>query len=183
MHIKTIRRDDWTRILEKDVIIRDFQWKRIPGKISLLQIKKVSSPLAIEYDENRVTIVDVGYSWVQIALEDQFFWITSMFDQNDRLVEIYIDMTDGNVTCTKDPYFADLYLDYVVHVQGSAVFELDRKELDEACQKGLITQEQYERTLCEGEKVFQYLQHDRTELEQLLIREQRKLKSSLKSVC
>ena len=106
-----------------------------------------------------------------------------MFDQNDRLVEIYIDMTDGNITCTEDPYFADLYLDYVVHVQGSAVFELDRKELDEACQKGLITQEQYERTLCEGEKVFQYLQHDHTELEQLLIREQRKLKSSLKSVC
>lgn len=179
MHRKTIRRDDWTRILEKDVIIRDFEWKGIPGKISLLNIKKVSSPLSIDYETGSVKIVDEGYSWVQIALEKQYFWITSMFDEQNRLVEIYVDMTDGNVTDADDPYFSDLYLDYVVHIREDAVIELDRGELDAAYQRGSITPEQYERTLREGRKMFQYLRESRQELEGLLIREQKLLKEAI----
>ena len=176
MNIKTIRRDDWHRVLEKEIIIQDFTWKGVPGKISLLKINKVSSPLSIDYGSEKVKIVDVGYSWIQIAPEGQFFWITSMFDEQDRLVEIYIDMTDGNVTDTEDPYFADLYLDYVVHVQGNAVMELDREELGEAYKNGSITRLQYERTLAEGEKVLRFLNENRQELMDLLIREQARLR-------
>ena len=176
MNIKTIRRDDWHRILEKEIIIQDFTWTGVPGKISLLKINKVSSPLSIDYGSEKVKIVDAGYSWIQIAPEGQFFWITSMFDEQDRLVEIYIDMTDGNVTDTEDPYFADLYLDYVVHVQGNAVMELDRDELGEAYKNGSVTRLQYERTMAEGEKVLRYLNENRQELMDLLIREQARLR-------
>lgn len=179
MNIKTIRRDDWTRVLEKDVIIRDFSWKGMNGKISLLMIRKVSSPLSIEYGTDSVKIVDAGYSWVQIALEGQYFWITSMFDENDRLVEIYIDMTDGNRADAADPWFEDLFLDYVVHVRGDQVIELDRDELGEAYRSGKVTKEQYDRTLREGEKLLRYLQNDRQELMTLLSREQKQLKSLL----
>ena len=49
MDRRTMRRDDWTRILEKEVIIRDFQWKNLPGKISLIKIKKVSGPRYVDY--------------------------------------------------------------------------------------------------------------------------------------
>lgn len=180
MNKRTIRRDDWYRVLEKEVIIRDFRWKEMSGKISLLKIKKVSSPLAIDYGTEQVKIVDVGYSWVQIAPEGQFFWITSMFDENDRLVEIYIDMTDGNVKEADDPWFSDMYLDYVVHLQADSVMELDRDELDEAYRSRLITQQQYERTLQEGSKIYQYLTDNRQELIQLLVREQRKLKNDVR---
>lgn len=180
MNKRTIRRDDWYRVLEKEVIIQDFRWKEMSGKISLLQINKVSSPLTIDYGSEQVKIVDVGYSWVQIAPEGQFFWITSMFDENDRLVEIYIDMTDGNVTDADDPWFSDMYLDYVVHLQADSVMELDRDELDEAYRSRLITQQQYERTLQEGSKIYQYLTDNRQELIQLLVREQRKLKNDVR---
>ncbi|MBQ6508175.1 MAG: DUF402 domain-containing protein [Flexilinea sp.] len=179
MNIKTIRRDDWYRVLEKQVIIQDFCWKGIPGKISLMKINKVSSPLSIDYGSAQVKIVDAGYSWVQIALEGQFFWITSMFDENDRLVEIYIDMTDGNVTDVDDPYFADLYLDYVVHVQEDSVMELDRDELTQAYHSGAITRLQYERTLTEGEKMLCYLNEERQELMDILVREQARLSRKL----
>lgn len=180
MNKRTIRRDDWYRVLEKEVIIQDFRWKEMSGKISLLQINKVSSPLTIDYGSEQVKIVDVGYSWVQIAPEGQFFWITSMFDENDRLVEIYIDMTDGNVTDADDPWFSDMYLDYVVHLQADSVMELDRDELDEAYRSRVITQQQYERTLQEGIKIYQYLNDNRQELIQLLVREQRKLKNDVR---
>ena len=182
MNVKTIRRDDWTMILDKDMLIRDFSWKGMSGKIALLRINKVSHPMGIDYGSERVKIVEAGYSWIQIALEGQYYWITSMFDEKDRLVEIYIDMTDGNVTDTEDPYFTDLLLDYVVHVQGNAVMELDREELDEAYRKGIVTQEQYERTLAEGEKMLRYLHEDRQELMDLLTREQARLKQQLTEI-
>ncbi len=177
--IRTIRRDDWHRVLEKKVLIEDFRWKDIPGKISLLRIDRVSEPLFVSYSTGPVKIVDAGWSWVQIALEGQFYWITSMFDETDRLVQIYIDITDGNVTDTEDPWFADLYLDYVIHIRDDAVIEMDRDELDAAFRDGAVTRTQYERTISEGEKMLRYLREDRQELIDLLIREQSRLKRLL----
>lgn len=176
MHIKTIRRDDWHRILEKEILTEDFSRDGISGKISLLYIKEVSEPLAIDYESSSVKIVEKGYTWVQIAPEGQYYWITSMFDEKDRLLEIYIDMTDGNVTDTADPWFADLYLDYVVHIQTDTVLELDRDELDAAYRSGAISRQQYIRTLEEGRSVFRYLTENRGELETLLKQEQARLK-------
>ena len=51
-----------------------------------------------------------------------------MFDGDGRPVEIYVDLTDGNHTEDEDPWFDDLYLDYVF--TGDRVLELDRDELD-----------------------------------------------------
>ena len=88
-------------------------------------------------------------------------------------------MTDGNVTDADDPYFADLYLDYVVHVRGNTVMELDRDELIQAYRSGAVTQLQYERTLTEGEKMLRYLNEERQELMDLLTREQARLRRKL----
>lgn len=181
MKIKTINRDDWHRVLEKEILTEDFRWKGMQGKISLMLIKRVSEPLSIEYETGSVKIVDAAYTWVQIAMEGQFYWITSMFDENDRLLEIYVDMTDGNITDTDDPSFADIYLDYVVHLQTDSVLELDRGELDAAFREREISEEQYRRTLSEGEKVLRYLREDRRALMDLLIREQARLKAKLLS--
>ncbi|MBQ8953900.1 MAG: DUF402 domain-containing protein [Clostridia bacterium] len=167
--IKTIRRDDWKRVLEKEIIIRDFAWNGLTGKSSLLKIKRVTQPLTVGYGGMRAKIVEVGYSWVQIALEGQFFWLTSMFDENGRLIQVYIDMTDGNVTQVEDPYFEDMYLDFVL--AGRQVYELDRDELEEAFRAGAITRAQYERTLSEGAKVRAYLEAHGREVEDLLRRE------------
>ena len=153
---KTMRRDDWRRVLEKDITTRTFSWNGLRGKMSLLEIRKITEPLTVGYDDRRVKIVETGYSWVQIAPEGAYFWLTAMFDEQGRLVQIYFDMTDGNVTSVDDPYFDDMYLDYVV--SREKVYELDRDELDEAFQKGDITREQYERTLHEGEKLRAYLE-------------------------
>ncbi len=174
MDRRTMRRDDWTRILEKDVIIRDFRWNGLPGKISLIKIKKVSGPRFVDYGTEKVKIVDEGYSWVQFALEGAYYWVTSMFDPQDRLVQIYIDITGGNITDTDDPWFEDMYLDYVVH--GDAVLEMDRDELTEAYKNGRITKEQYERTAREGDAMLVYLKENHGELADLLVREQRNLK-------
>lgn len=173
MKRKTMRRDDWRRVLEKDITTRDYAWRGLPGKISLLKIRKITAPHTVGCGETRAKIVDVGYSWLQIALEGQFFWITSMFDGTGRLIRIYVDMTDGNVTHVEDPYFDDMYLDYVVN--KGRVFELDRDELDAAFREGAITPAQYERTHSEGAKVRAYLEAHTGEIEDLLRREYARL--------
>ena len=173
MKRKTMRRDDWRRVLEKEIVTRDFSWNGLVGKISLLKIKRITEPLSVGWGETRAKIVDVGYSWIQIALEGQFFWLTSMFDEQGRLIQIYVDMTDGNVTAGDDPYFDDMYLDFVVN--GGRVFELDREELDGALQTGAITRAQYRRTLEEGAKVRAFLEAHVGEIEDLLYREYERL--------
>ena len=170
---KTIRRDDWRRVLEKDIRTEPFSWRGLPGKISLLRIRKITEPLTVGYGDMRVKIVETGYSWIQIALEGQCFWLTSMFDETGRLIQIYIDMTDGNVTDVDDPWFDDMYLDFVL--SHGRIWELDRDELDEAYRTGAITQSQYERTLREGAKVRAYLEAHPGEIEALLRREYARL--------
>ena len=177
MAVKTMRRDDWRRVLEKDILMRDFAWNGLTGKCSLLKIKRVTEPLTVGCGDMRVKIVEVGYSWVQIALEGQFFWLTAMFDEQDRLLQVYIDMTDGNVTSADDPYFEDMYLDYVM--AGDRIWELDRDELDEAYEKRVITQAQYERTLAEGAKVRAYLEAHAREVSRLVEREYLRLKREM----
>ena len=174
MKRKDMIRTKWTRILRKDVVIRD---TALPdgrrGKAGLIAIRKVQQPLVIRYGDRSVTIADGGYTWVQVAPEGAYYWITAMFDGDGRPVEIYVDLTDGNHTEEEDPWFDDLYLDYVF--TGDRVLELDRDELDEACARGEITRYQYERTLREGEKVFRLLTERRDELEAFLARQRERL--------
>ena len=142
MNIKTMRRDEWSRILKKKVIIREFAYGNVEGKVSLLKILKVSEPLWVGYGTQKVKIADENHSWVQLALENGYFWITAMFDEKDQPFEIYIDMTDGNHTQVDNPYFEDMYLDYAI--SGDMVLELDRDELDEAFRERNISKERYE---------------------------------------
>ena len=163
MNIKTMKRDEWSRVLEKEVVIQDISCGGCDGKAALLKIRRVSAPLFVSYGDLSMKIADDNYSWLQIALEDQYFWITAMFDEKEELLSIYIDMTDGNQVDCDDPCFVDMYLDYVV--LDDMVLELDRDELEDARSNGEITQVQFERTLSEGEKLFSNLKSSRQALQ------------------
>ena len=176
MNIKTKRRDEWSRVLEKEVVMQEISCGGCSGKAALLKMRRVSGPLFVSYGDLSMKIADDNYSWLQIALKDQYFWITAMFDEKDELLSIYIDMTDGNQTDLDDPKFADMYLDYVV--LDDMVLELDRDELEDAYANGDITQMQLERTLSEGEKLFAGLKCDREALQAFVRRKHRELNSA-----
>lgn len=169
MNIKTMKRDEWDRVVEKKVVIQDISCGGYSGKAALLKMLKVAAPLSVSYSDLQMKITDDNYSWLQIALEDQYFWITAMFDEKDRLLSIYIDMTDGNQVDLADPRFVDMYLDYVV--LDDMVLELDRDELEDARNNGEITQAQFERTLSEGEKLFSSLKRDSRALQAFVQRQ------------
>lgn len=111
------------------------------GKIALVQLQNVSSPLWGDCGARRLKLADENFSW-----------LTAMFDAQDRLIEIYVDMTDGNHMEEDNPWFVDLYLDYAL--AENEALELDRDELEAAFAQGNLSSQQYERILAEGEKGF-----------------------------
>jgi predicted RNA-binding protein associated with RNAse of E/G family len=177
MNVKTMYRDEWTRILEKKVIIKEFTYGDQKGKMSLLKIQKVTEPLWVGDDVKKIKIAEVGHSWLQIALENGFFWVTAMFDEEDKPFEIYIDMTNGNHIEQANPYFEDMYLDYAI--SGDRVLELDKDELEEALREDKITKEQYERTLAEGEKLYTYLKNNKDEFREFIQRKFEELRNEI----
>ena len=71
-------------------------------------------------------------------------------------MQIYADITDGNITDTEDPRFTDMYLDLVVYKKEIRV--LDADELEQAYRQGMISEDQYRHARKAGEELQAYLQ-------------------------
>ena len=152
---KDMLRSSWTRVTSRKQMIRDYACGEYKGKISLLKILELSSPFKRSYGDREIVLADAGYWWLQLAIHQAHAWFTVMFDDQGRLVEIYVDVTDGNDALKDNPTFEDMYLDYVV--ADGKIHELDREELEEAFSSGVITKIQYETALAEGAKIRQDL--------------------------
>ena len=148
---KDMARSAWTRVLSKKQIVRGFVCGEREGKISLLKILQIREPFKRSYEGREVVLADAGYYWLQLAADRDRAWFTVMFDDKGRLVQIYVDVTDGNDAQAENPSFEDLYLDYVVY--GGQVYELDRGELDAAFASGAISRAQYDSALAAGERI------------------------------
>lgn len=177
MYIKTMRRDDWHRVLEKTYRAEDFPCGERTGKLSLLMIRRVTAPLRVDNGPGPFTIADQDYAWVQLAFPGEFAWFTAMFDDVGNLLQVYVDMTNGNHTDTDDPWFEDMYLDYAL--ADGRVFELDRDELDAALAQAQITRAQYDRTLAEGEKIHLLLTRHAPEIERFFAEEYNRLTEAI----
>jgi predicted RNA-binding protein associated with RNAse of E/G family len=113
------------------------------GYMSVLHMDKVSNRLWVKYEDLDLCIVDDGYMWVQHFPLDRHHALTTMINQEGRIVQWYFDIVkDFGQTAEGIPFFTDLYLDLVV-VPGGRLFVKDEKELDEALDKMAITHEEY----------------------------------------
>ncbi len=154
---KDMRRTDWRRILEREYRYGKCSYQGMQGIASILLLQKVAEPLTIHYEHGDVTIVNEGDTWLQIAFQDAYYWVTAMFDRNNNLLQIYFDITNGNSLENKDnPTFEDLYLDIVMEADGT-LHVLDRDELDEALEAGEISAEQHQKALDECDKLYAML--------------------------
>ena len=136
---RDMRRTDWKRITKRRYFSREeADIFGSAGRISLTLIDEVTGPLTVHYKSRAVLIADAGYSWFQAAVPGARWWLTAMFDECDRLIQIYFDITGGSrFDDPENPTFEDMYLDIVVSADGS-IEVVDRDELDEALQSGAI---------------------------------------------
>lgn len=164
MKTKNMKRTDWRRLLEKSYAVRDCAPWGYPGRESILRIHKVSQPLWVKEGYGRICIADAGHSWVQVTCQGQPYWLTAMFDGQDRFLQIYFDIARPPCFADPDdPTFEDLYLD-VVLTSGLELAVLDREELDEALKTGEIDRETYDFALAACEKLLVWLEENKQEL-------------------
>lgn len=141
---KSINKENWKRIIKrKQTSCYIIENNKNIGIANLLKIEKVKSRLVKYYDEvGDLKIVDDGYYWLQVALNDKNYWITAMYNEKKEFVQYYIDISYKNVIISKDEaYFYDLFLD-VVYCKNNIIL-LDKNELDQALQLNSISKEQY----------------------------------------
>ena len=140
---RDLKRDDWNRIIEKEIIIEDIKNDYMEGKVCFLSMIKVSSPLAVDSPIGKVTIADNGYKNLIFAPKNKHWWLTIMFDDKDNLIESYFDITkENNFSDEFNPYFIDMKLDICIP-SGDNPYIMDEDELKEALRKGLINQDEY----------------------------------------
>jgi predicted RNA-binding protein associated with RNAse of E/G family len=159
--IRDMRRSDWHRILERKYTVSPCGFMDMEGVVSLLQIQKVTEPLRVSGENGaKVLIADKGFSWLQVAFKEQFFWATVMYDGRGQFLQAYFDITAGNTFEDMDnPKFQDMYLDLVL-LEDGRILVLDRDELDEALEQNEIIEEEYERTVKAGEELYRLLQEN-----------------------
>ena len=162
MAVKDMNRSNWSRVRSKQQLIRTFTRGDQRGKISLLKITEITEPLILHNGERELVLADVGYYWLQLAVDQARAWFTAMYDDQGRFLELYVDVTDGNNALQENPCFDDMYLDYVVSAQK--VIELDRNELEDAFAAGVISRTQYENALTAGAAIYRDLTTNREQI-------------------
>ncbi|MBD7968150.1 DUF402 domain-containing protein [Paenibacillus gallinarum] len=137
-------RANWRRITNRQFACRYVESEEFTGYLSLYTIHDLKEPLWKTYGGYTFCTADKGYSWLQYFPKDEHYVVTAMFDDEDQIVEWYIDTCrNQGITDQGVPWFDDLYLDVIVLKDGE-VFLLDEDELDDALEKGHITTADYE---------------------------------------
>lgn len=142
MKVKTLARLEWARILEREQSFMPLKFEKLNGYAGLLSMKHVTAPLAVPVLNEQLIIADDGFSWLQIAPENENWWLTVMFDRGGEIIQYYFDLSLKNEIDGENSWFTDLYLDVVLLPDGRVAL-LDEDELDAALGEGTITALEY----------------------------------------
>jgi len=161
---KTIGREDWPRILARETAYAPIDTPALRGMACLLHLKEAKAPLVSKVFDAPMTILDNGYTWLQIAPVNEHWWLSVMFDTQGSLVQYYFDVTMHNRIDGDKSTFDDLFLDVVMRADGAVVL-LDQDELDEALSEGVISQAEYDLAENEAAQLLNSVPKRREELE------------------
>ena len=139
---KYMARNDWKRILQRETAYTEISSGGMHGEASLLHILKVSKPLEVSSVDGKIMVCDDGYYWLQVAFENQNWWLTAMFNPTCECIQYYFDITEHNTIDGDNSCFDDLMLDIIVQPDGRSAL-LDMDELAEALAEGNISKEDY----------------------------------------
>lgn len=84
-------RANWRRITNRQFTCRYVESEEFTGYLSLYTIHELKEPLWKTYGGYTFCTADKGYSWLQYFPKDEHFVVTAMFDDQERIIEWYID--------------------------------------------------------------------------------------------
>lgn len=117
--------------------------------------------------------------WLQHFPTAENYTVTTMFDQNGKVVQWYIDVCYKHGLDDQGPWWDDLFLDIIVLPSGD-YFLVDEEELEEALHSGLINQEKYELAKHVAQKIMDELEGNNMNLLRLSVYHKNELTALLK---
>ncbi len=144
IHRKDMARNNWGRVRRSTTAYRLVDEPGFSGMAGLMHMLEVEKPLVFDYEGEKITAVDNGFYWLQMAPKDGNWWLTVMFDREEQPRQAYFDITGENhILPDGASWFTDLFLDVVVMPDGRAML-LDQDELEQALAEGVVSQQQYD---------------------------------------
>lgn len=134
---------NWERVIEKQYKNRYFNNDDFKGYISLLTAVKVKEKLTVP--NTNLVICDDGFKWLEIYPENnKNIAVSVCINNKNEFLEWYFDIAkDTSLTKEGVPYIDDLYLDIIFTPSGEIKL-IDQEELQEALDKQVITQEDFD---------------------------------------
>ena len=170
MKKKRLVRDEWTVITSKRYKQMNIDNEFFKGMVALLYIDKVSTPQTWRFNEGKIVVCDTDMKWLQMIPYNDSYAITAMIDEKNEIILWYIDMiADYGVDNDNIAYFHDLYLDLVVHPNGTINID-DMDELVEALEQKIITIDLYKLALETSQKLQRGILMDIPQLSKLCMR-------------
>ena len=135
--------DEWKCITSKGLHGKRIDSELLTGYVGLIEIHEVSEVQTWKFNDEDIIVCDKGLKWLSILPKDDFYCVTAMINEKEKILLWYIDMiAEQGIDIDGVPYFDDLYLDLVVYPDGTIIFD-DMDELEEALIRRYITQEQF----------------------------------------
>lgn len=149
---RCITRKGWSRIETSAFAWTKLEKEGFWGVAGLLYLEKVKSPLVVTCADQKLTIADDGYYWLQLGPQGENWWLSVMFDPKREIIQYYFDITKSNVICGEESFFEDLMLDVAALPNGRNVL-LDMDELRQALELHTICRSEFDLACRKAEEI------------------------------
>ena len=167
-------------LIKKEYSQIEVKDKDYNGYVALVKALEVDKPYINDKGDK---YFDKGYFMLQFFFNNKKYMVTTMFDENENIVEYYIDVI-RNVYVEEDgvPYQDDLYLDVIYSYKTKQTVVKDEDELEEAYDMNKISDEEYNMAIKMAELMEEELKKEETlnYLELMSKKYLKELKPSLK---
>jgi predicted RNA-binding protein associated with RNAse of E/G family len=116
----------------------------LTGYVALIQIDEVHYPGIVGDKGSEVCIADNGYSELSFLPDNENWYLTAIYDNNNDIIEWYFDITRRNsIDENGNPYCDDLYLDCALLPDGQ-ILTFDEDQIKDALINNQITQKDFD---------------------------------------
>ncbi|MGI2293238.1 DUF402 domain-containing protein [Paenibacillus sp. GXUN7292] len=148
-------RANWRRIISKTYSSHFCNDEHFQGLVTFYHIHELRNPLWKTYNNRKVCLADRDYVWTQHFPQGEDYVVTTMFNNEGKVVQWYIDICKAQgFTDQQVPWFDDMYLDIVVLPSGEIML-MDEDELQDALVQGDVTIKEAESAKQTADKLLQ----------------------------
>jgi predicted RNA-binding protein associated with RNAse of E/G family len=126
----------------------------------LIYIERVREALWVDVGGRSQCVVNNGYSWLTLFPQNQSYVVTAMFNEQDEIVQWYIDICRNiGLTDKGIPWYDDLYLDIIIS-SDYHISLIDEDDLALALKQNIIKKEDFDFAYVEANKLLKKLKQN-----------------------